>query len=112
MKVQRQYLDKNIDIVVATPGRLLHHKSDENLFVSKVRYLVIDEADSLLDKDFCQDVDKILQMLSHPENVPTSKFSYRPQSIIVTAALTNKLQKAIDSRWSVCKNKEKIVIFV
>lgn len=111
MKNQRQNLDKNIDLIIATPGRLLHHKNSENLFTSRVRYFVIDEADSLLDKDFGKDIDRILEILGHPNDDKKSKFNYRPQSIIVTAALTSKLEKEIDTRWKVCLNKKTIFFF-
>ena len=48
------------DIVVGTPGRVLDHLSQKNFFLDKVNYLVLDEADRMLDMGFIDDVVKII----------------------------------------------------
>lgn len=56
-------LKKPIDILVATPGRLLDHVSQKTLDLSDVDVLVLDEADRMLDMGFIRDIRKILALL-------------------------------------------------
>ncbi|KAJ6113732.1 ATP-dependent RNA helicase dbp3 [Penicillium sp. IBT 18751x] len=57
---QREALKKAV-IVVATPGRLKDLMNDESVNLSKVKYLVLDEADRMLDKGFEQDIKEIIR---------------------------------------------------
>ena len=56
---QKQKLIKGVDIVVATPGRLLDHMQQRSIDLSKVEILVLDEADRMLDMGFIRDIQKI-----------------------------------------------------
>ncbi len=56
-------LKKPVDILVATPGRLLDHVSQKTLDLSEVSTLVLDEADRMLDMGFIRDIRKILALL-------------------------------------------------
>lgn len=56
-------LKKPVDILVATPGRLLDHVSQKTLNLSAVKTLVLDEADRMLDMGFIRDIRKILALL-------------------------------------------------
>lgn len=56
-------LKKPVDILVATPGRLLDHLSQKTLSLSDVDVLVLDEADRMLDMGFIRDIRKILALL-------------------------------------------------
>ncbi|MFF4820817.1 DEAD/DEAH box helicase, partial [Kitasatospora sp. NPDC001309] len=60
---QVEALNKGVDIVVGTPGRLLDLAGQKKLNLSKVRALVLDEADEMLDLGFLPDVEKIITML-------------------------------------------------
>ncbi|WP_425556303.1 DEAD/DEAH box helicase, partial [Kitasatospora nipponensis] len=60
---QVEALKKGVDIVVGTPGRLLDLAGQKKLDLSKVRALVLDEADEMLDLGFLPDVEKIITML-------------------------------------------------
>ena len=60
---QTNALRKPIDILVATPGRLLDHCQQRNVDLSGVEVLVLDEADRMLDMGFIRDIRKILAML-------------------------------------------------
>ncbi|GAA2256906.1 hypothetical protein GCM10010430_45940 [Kitasatospora cystarginea] len=60
---QVEALKKGVDIVVGTPGRLLDLAGQRKLDLSKVRALVLDEADEMLDLGFLPDVEKIITML-------------------------------------------------
>ncbi|ACN16360.1 putative helicase of superfamily II [Desulforapulum autotrophicum HRM2] len=56
-------LKKGVDILVATPGRLLDHAGRRTLDLSKVEILVLDEADRMLDMGFIHDIKKVLKLL-------------------------------------------------
>ena len=60
---QKSILRKGVDIVIATPGRLLDLISQDALDISVVHTLVLDEADRMLDMGFIHDIKKILAML-------------------------------------------------
>lgn len=56
-------LRRGVDILVATPGRLLDHVSQRTLNLSNVEILVLDEADRMLDMGFIHDIRKIIALL-------------------------------------------------
>ena len=56
-------LRQGVDIVVATPGRLLDHINERVVDLSKVRRLVLDEADRMLDMGFIRDIRRVLAVL-------------------------------------------------
>ena len=60
---QIQKLRQGVDILVATPGRLLDHVSQGTLDLSEVEILVLDEADRMLDMGFIHDIRRILALL-------------------------------------------------
>jgi superfamily II DNA/RNA helicase len=66
-------LKKGVEILVGTPGRLLDLAKQKQLKLDRVRSLVLDEADRMLDLGFLDDVEKILSML--PEDRQTMLFS-------------------------------------
>jgi ATP-dependent RNA helicase DeaD len=73
------------DVVVATPGRMLDHIDRRTIKLSKIRILVLDEADRMLDMGFIDDVDKIV--------------GYCPmdrQTLFFSATVTQKLKKIAD----------------
>jgi ATP-dependent RNA helicase RhlE len=60
---QRLKLKKGVDILVATPGRLLDLYNQKSLNLNKVEILVLDEADQMLDMGFIHDIRKIINLL-------------------------------------------------
>ena len=66
-------LEKGTDFLVATPGRLLDHVGQKTVDLSAVEYLVLDEADRMLDMGFIHDIKKILKIV--PEKRQTLLFS-------------------------------------
>jgi ATP-dependent RNA helicase RhlE len=75
-------LKKGVDIVVATPGRLLDHVSQKTINLSKVEYLVLDEADRMLDMGFINDIKKILAILPNQR-----------QNLLFSATYSNEIKK-------------------
>ena len=60
---QAAQLRRGVDIVVATPGRLLDHLAQGNIGFSRVEFFVLDEADRMLDMGFIPDVKRVLAQL-------------------------------------------------
>ncbi|MBT3612801.1 MAG: DEAD/DEAH box helicase, partial [Thiotrichales bacterium] len=58
-------LSHGVDILVATPGRLLDHAQQRNVDLSNVEILVLDEADRMLDMGFINDIKKVIKLLPH-----------------------------------------------
>ncbi|MYR25780.1 DEAD/DEAH box helicase [Streptomyces sp. SID4945] len=81
---QVEALKKGVDVVVGTPGRLLDLAGQRKLDLSKVRALVLDEADEMLDLGFLPDVEKIVAML--PVKRQTMLFSATMPGAVVALA--------------------------
>ena len=79
---QRDALKKGADIVVATPGRLLDHLSQKALDFGKIEFLILDEADRMLDMGFMPDVRRIV-----------GRCPRRRQSLLFSATVSSALEK-------------------
>jgi len=86
IKTQIDKLKKGVDIVVATPGRLLDHLDKRTLDLSELEVLVLDEADRMLDMGFIRDIKKILKYL------PKKK-----QNLLFSATFPKEIQALADS---------------
>ena len=73
MGAQIEKLRKGVDILVATPGRLLDHAGQGTLDLGQVQVLVLDEADRMLDMGFIHDIKKVLALV--PKQKQTLLFS-------------------------------------
>jgi superfamily II DNA/RNA helicase len=60
---QERALEKGVDVLIATPGRLLDHFERGKVLLNDVKVLVIDEADRMLDMGFIPDVERIVSLL-------------------------------------------------
>ena len=74
-KGQRDALEKPVDVLVGTPGRILDYCQSGHLDLSKTETLVIDEADRMLDMGFIPDVRRIVSKLPPPGKRETMLFS-------------------------------------
>ena len=61
-KEQDQLIDKGVDVLIATPGRLLDHFERGKLLLTGVQIMVVDEADRMLDMGFIPDIERIFNL--------------------------------------------------
>ena len=85
MAPQIEALKAGVDIVVATPGRLLDHANEQTLDLSQVEILVLDEADRMLDMGFIHDVKRILALL------PAQR-----QNLLFSATFSDEIRELAD----------------
>jgi ATP-dependent RNA helicase RhlE len=81
---QIEKLRKGVDILIATPGRLLDHASQGTVDLSQVEILVLDEADRMLDMGFIHDIRKVLSLLPNNGN---------RQNLLFSATFSNEIKK-------------------
>ena len=78
-------LRKGVDIIIATPGRLLDHMSQKTVDLRHVEFLILDEADRMLDMGFINDIKKVLAVL------PKQK-----QTLLFSATYSDEIKKLSD----------------
>ncbi|MGI0047386.1 MAG: DEAD/DEAH box helicase [Nitrosotalea sp.] len=84
INVQFNELDRGVEIVVATPGRLIDHIKRGSVKLQHVKYVILDEADTMLDMGFIDDIRFILDLV--PKNHITALFSATmPPEILMLA---------------------------
>ncbi len=79
-------LKSRLDILVATPGRLLDHAQQKTLDLSGVEILVLDEADRMLDMGFIRDIKKVLALLPRQR-----------QNLLFSATFSDEIKALADS---------------
>ena len=85
MQPQVDKLRRGVDILVATPGRLLDHHGQRTVDLSKIEIFVLDEADRMLDMGFIHDIKKVLAI------VPAHK-----QSLLFSATFSDEIKALAD----------------
>jgi ATP-dependent RNA helicase RhlE len=85
MDPQTKDLRAGVEILVATPGRLLDHVQQKNVHLNQVEFLVLDEADRMLDMGFLPDIRRILSLL------PAQR-----QSLLFSATFSEEIRKLAD----------------
>ena len=102
---QTQALARGVDFLVATPGRLLDHLGQKNVTLENVEFLVLDEADRMLDMGFIHDIRRILRFL--PE---------KRQTLLFSATFSDEIRDLADSfltdpvNIEIARNKEAAII--
>ncbi len=116
---QEEALRRGVHIVVATPGRLLDLVKRRTLDVSRIKVLVLDEADRLLDLGFAPDIARIVALLPSPRQTAlfsatltpevraiAKKYTVDPASVIIKAQ--EPTVEAIDQAWVQVREADKI----
>ncbi|PCI55117.1 MAG: RNA helicase [Gammaproteobacteria bacterium] len=81
MSSQTNLLKQGLDVLVATPGRLIEHLNLRNVDLSQVKHLVLDEADRMLDMGFLTDIEKLMLAIRH-----------KHQTLMFSATYSNKVK--------------------
>src|SRR5690349_13132414 len=118
MKPQTAELKKGVEVLVATPGRLLDHIEAKNAVLNQVEYVVLDEADRMLDIGFLPDLQRILSYL--PQQRQTLLFSatfspeikrlaesYLQDPILVEVARPNATASTVEQRFYSVASEDK-----
>ncbi|MTI31302.1 DEAD/DEAH box helicase [Cytophagales bacterium RKSG123] len=79
---QRNAIERGVDILISTPGRLIQHLNMGYVKVDKVEHLVLDEADRMLDMGFYDDIMKIIKQLP-----------LKRQTLLFSATMPHKIRK-------------------
>ncbi|MCG6870129.1 MAG: DEAD/DEAH box helicase [Gammaproteobacteria bacterium] len=89
VKINPQFeaLRRGVDILVATPGRLLDHAGQGTVDLSRIEILVLDEADRMLDMGFIHDIRRVLALL--PENGAR-------QNLLFSATFSDEIKRLAD----------------
>lgn len=83
---QKEILNRGVDIIIATPGRLMDLFDKGAILLNQIKILVIDEADRMLDMGFIPDVERIISFL------PKTR-----QTLLLSATMSPEIKKLTDS---------------
>ncbi|WP_041958105.1 DEAD/DEAH box helicase [Sulfurospirillum arsenophilum] len=110
---QVKRLEKGIDVLIATPGRLLEHIKLDNVDLSRVEMLVFDEADRILDMGFWDEVETLLSLL--PKKRQTLLFSVgvsKSVKRLSEVSLKKPITVAINNQGEFAKNVQQTIYVV
>lgn len=98
---QRKALNRPVDVVVATPGRLIKHWKEQNVLFSNLQHVVLDEMDTMLEQGFAEQLRELLYpLLYHKEadqavDPAADLAADAPRVILTSATMTQAVQKMI-----------------
>ncbi|KAK1371415.1 RNA helicase, DEAD-box type, Q motif protein [Heracleum sosnowskyi] len=96
LRPQEDSLNGPIDMVVGTPGRVLQHIEEGNIVYGDIKYVVLDEADTMFDRGFGPDIRKFLGPLKNRASKPGG---LEFQTVLVTATMTQAVQKLVEEEF-------------
>lgn len=116
---QQDALRRGVEVLVATPGRLLDHVEQKNTNLGQVQIVVLDEADRMLDMGFLPDISKILKLLPAKRQSLMFSATFSPeikklaanflnQPKLVEVARENSTAKTITQKLYEVHNSEKV----
>ncbi len=117
MDEQVKKLDRGVDVLIATPGRLLDHFGRGRIMLMGVEILVIDEADRMLDMGFIPDIEKICKLLpprrqtlffsaTMPAEITRLVDQFLKDPVRVEVAKPATTAKTITQRFRLCRDGE------
>jgi superfamily II DNA/RNA helicase len=92
MPSQTKMLKEGVDILVATPGRLLEHLTLRNVDLSHIKHVVLDEADRMLDMGFLTDIERLFTVIKqrHQTMMFSATFSHKVKTLANQILVTPK----------------------
>jgi len=90
---QDKLIDRGVDVLIATPGRLLDHFERGKLLLTGVQIMVVDEADRMLDMGFIPDIERIFQMTPKTRQTLFFSATMAPEIERITNAFLNNPAK-------------------
>ena len=113
MDEQEQKLNRGVDVLIATPGRLLDHFERGRVLLNSVDILVIDEADRMLDMGFIPDIEKICSLLPFTrQNLLFSATMHKDVENFVNKMVPTATQISVAKQATTSKNIEQIFVGV
>ncbi|MBT3993321.1 MAG: DEAD/DEAH box helicase [Gammaproteobacteria bacterium] len=110
IKTQKDKLRMGVDIIVATPGRLLDHLSQKTVDLSEVEVFVLDEGDRMLDMGFIVDIKKIIKSLPYKrQNLLFSATFPREIRTLASKLLHSPKEIQISSQNSTAEKVKQII---
>jgi len=95
---QEQKLDRGVDVLIATPGRLLDHFERGKLLMTGVQIMVVDEADRMLDMGFIPDIERIFKLTPPKKQTLFFSATMPPEITRLTKQFLNDPQRIEASR--------------
>lgn len=119
INVQLEELRRGVHVVVGTPGRIIDHLRRRTLDLSRAAFVVLDEADRMLDMGFRDDVDYILEhtpavkqlalfSATMPEGVVRLTEEYMPKAEKILVDTAEPSVESLDQYYTVAKKEEKL----
>jgi len=110
---QVQALSRGVDILVATPGRLLDLMNQRKLTLEYIEFFVLDEADRMLDMGFIHDIKKIISKLPSKRQTLFFSATMSPQiNVLAKKLLHSPIHVEVDARATTVEKVKQYIYFV